>query len=131
MIYLDASAALKLFINETESADLYDFLLAQQNIFSSTLLEVELSRALRRLNKPLDAIEPFLAGFNLIEIDQEIVSRARSLTLHLKSLDAIHLASAMFINSARNPVSLVSYDLKLLEAAKQLGLTVLSPGLSE
>ena len=45
---------------------------------------------------------------------------------HLRSLDAIHLASAVGI--ADEISTFVSYDKRLLDAARAEGLTVASPG---
>ena len=47
------------------------------------------------------------------------------LPAHLRSLDAIHLASALQLGTDLG--SLVSYDQRMLDAARDLGIDVASP----
>ncbi len=63
----------------------------------------------------------------LLPIDDEILHAARRLDPRtLRSLDAIHLATAL---SLRDDVDvLFTYDARLTEAAAGAGLRVLSPG---
>lgn len=62
----------------------------------------------------------------MLKLDDEIVEAAEKLPPDiLRSLDAIHLATA---NSLKAHVSaFVTYDVRLAQAAKALGLNVHSP----
>jgi uncharacterized protein len=70
-----------------------------------------------------------LAGLDslaLLPIDDEVLTRARALEpSDLRSLDAIHLATAMSIEA--DLAVLISYDERLSEAARAHGLTVATP----
>ena len=48
--------------------------------------------------------------------------------LKLRSLDAIHLASARVITSPASPLVLCGYDDRLQSAGRSLGLLAISPG---
>ncbi len=40
----------------------------------------------------------------------------------VRALDALHLATAVFLNTERDPVQLASYDARMLTAARALGI---------
>jgi predicted nucleic acid-binding protein len=74
----------------------------------------------------LDRAREVLKGVALLEIDDAIVAAAESLPpAALRSLDAIHLATAHTLQS--HVSAFVTYDVRLLEAAKGLGMNVVSP----
>lgn len=65
---------------------------------------------------------------SLIEVDRAILRAAAALTsATLRTLDAIHLASAQLVQ----PDEVVVYDTRLRKAAAGAGLIVLAPGLAE
>ena len=128
MYYIDTSAAVKLFTNETESSSMrYFFLQNQSDSFSSTLLITELVGNLRRLApSSIAAAHSFLDSLLLAKLTEELLlSAADLMPAGLRTLDAIHLAASMSID--RQSV-LVSYDKKFLEVAKELGVETISPG---
>lgn len=134
MIYLDTCAALKLARYEPHTAELVDWLAAQRGnrLIASVLIEVELERALRR-NGPeaLPLVPSVLRRITRIEIDQEVRRTAAAYPDPLlRSLDAIHLATAQILNTASGEgvTHFVSYDKRLLAAARAAGLTVAHPG---
>ena len=125
--YLDASAFVKLVEDEPESADLNSALEAWPRKSSSALLEVEGPRAARRTN-PLayDAARALLAGMELLEIDADIRRAAADLSdPGLRSLDAIHLATALSLGERCG--AFFAYDDRLIAAARAHGLTVTVP----
>ena len=72
---------------------------------------------------------PTLARINRIGIDTAIRGVASQLSEpHLRSLDAIHLATAMQFGAVVD--HFVTYDKRLLAAASAMGLPVASPGAS-
>jgi predicted nucleic acid-binding protein len=96
-VYLDASAAVKLVVAEPESQPLAEFLAGQGTRVSHRILEVELTRAVRRHSPDsLGQASALLQALEFIELDGEIASLAGRLEpSSLRSLDAIHLASAL------------------------------------
>jgi predicted nucleic acid-binding protein len=67
-------------------------------------------------------------AFGVVEVDQDLVERAASLALAggLRSLDALHLASALLLPRAE--LCVATWDRGLSNAARDHGLRVL-PGL--
>jgi predicted nucleic acid-binding protein len=131
MIYFDTAALVKLIRRETESDALADWLDSQPGaiLVTSTLAEVELVRALRRTEPELLGVVPaVLQRLARYEIDQLVRDTAAGYTdPHLRSLDAIHLATAQAVFGAQLS-AFVTYDQRLLEAAAALGLPIKSPG---
>lgn len=126
IMYLDVSAAAKLAIDEAESPALEAYVDAQQmELMSSRLLETELRRVATRLGADQAAVADVLSRIAFIELSRGLFHEASLLPgPHLRSLDAIHIATAIRIEAE----VLVAYDKRLLEAASQLGLEVASPG---
>ena len=129
MIYFDTSALVKLVFDETESAALAEWLTVRADVpkVSSDLSTIELLRTCRRVDE--DAIEGanlLLGGIDLLPMDRAIVEKAATLVpTELRSLDAIHLASALSVKA--NLTALVAYDVGLRSAAAQAGIEVVSP----
>lgn len=131
MLYLDTSALVKLIRREPESDELAEWLDTQSPVawVSSTLVEVELPRALRRTHAALAAQVPgVLARLSRYEIDDVVRSAAAAYPdPELRSPDAIHLATASVIFGNRL-TSFVAYDQRLLDGAEALGLPTARPG---
>ena len=130
MIYLDSSALLKLLYEERESAALDEWLSAQSDVpvVSSELAKVEVVRACRRINPDaLPEARALLAGLDLIPLTSDVLDEAADVgdTL-LRSLDAIHLASALSIRA--DVSAFVAYDLRLGDAAAVAGVVSVRPG---
>lgn len=128
MIYLDTSFVGLIFLNQEHAQEANQILhdLGKNNFFaSSRLLEVELIRLMRRNGLALDDVNEYLRELYLLPIDDAVVERACTLTGSLKSLDAIHLATALTIDSPRDPVTFLTHDARLLAEAKRLGLNTL------
>jgi uncharacterized protein len=125
--YLDASAFVKLVKDEPEAGALDAALEAWPRKSSSALLEVEGPRAARRTN-PLayDAARALIGGLELIEIDADIRRAAAALPdPGLRSLDAIHLATALSLGERCG--TFFAYDERLIAAARAHGLSVTVP----
>jgi predicted nucleic acid-binding protein len=94
---------------------------------SAALLGVEAIRACARYgtSKAEDA-RAWLHGVSLLGVSDAILDQATSLApAGLRSLDAIHLATAL---SVRDDLGvLLTYDQRLGDAAAELGLAVMSP----
>jgi uncharacterized protein len=132
VIYLDSAALVKLVRVEQESAALVGWLNARsdERLVASALVEVEVPRALRR-SQPgvLGAVAATLARIDRIGIDAAIRATAAAyVDPYLRSLDAIHLATAdELIASGKTVSAFVTYDTRLAEAARGAGLTVTAP----
>ncbi|QUR65760.1 type II toxin-antitoxin system VapC family toxin [Mycobacterium spongiae] len=132
MIYLETSALVKLIRIEAESGELGDWLDQRTEIrwITSALTEIELPRAIRAVTpEGLSAVPSVLARLDRFEIDQVIRSTAAAYPdPALRSLDAIHLATAQIAASTGPLTALVTYDNRLTDAADALGITIVAPG---
>ena len=121
---------MKLAVLEPESEALRTFLARCEDGFvSSSLLTIELRRAALRANDPaiaLAAVANIIPAIRLVRIDDEVIGQAGILLPpSLRSLDAIHLATALSLGAAVE--AMVCYDNRLTEAATTAGLHVDSP----
>lgn len=110
-----------------DGSDAVAQLLDGQARVSSALVIVEFERAVRRgAPERAAAVPEVLAGLTLFGPDRSVLARAARLApAELRSLDAIHLASALLV--ADDLDGFVCYDSRLAEAATALGLRVLAP----
>jgi predicted nucleic acid-binding protein len=126
-LYADSSALAKLLLDETESGVLASFLEADgRTPVSSAVVRVELTRAVR-LRNPAAAVElhALLAGLEIVPVSDRVLGVAAQLAdAHLRSLDAIHLASAVSVGADE----MLVYDRSLAEAATAAGIRPVSPG---
>ena len=129
MIYIDTSALVKLLFDEPESSALSDWLTRMNEIpkVSSDMSTVELLRTCQRIDESLvDDARRLLDGVDLVPIDHVIVEQAANMIPYeLRSLDAIHLASALSLHE--DLTDFVAYDVRLCSAATNAGLPVVSP----
>lgn len=128
LAYLDTSAYLKLVVREPESAALRNELADWPARTSSTLLAVEAVRAARRIGDAAgDRAEAGLDTVALVPMDPAVLAAARRLDPRaLRSLDAIHLATALSLGDDLGTV--FSYDDRLNAAARAAGVEVRAPG---
>lgn len=118
---------MKLPLREDEQSALLEELARWEGYVSSALLAVEAIRACAR--RSLDhAVEArsFLESMVLLPLDDAVLDEATSLEpAGLRSLDALHLATALSIRDELGV--LLTYDQRLAEAARQRGLNVVRP----
>ena len=130
-VYIDSSALLKLVLSERESPALGETLSQWPERVSSVLLPIECRRIVLRAGNPpavIDRLEEELSSVTLILLEGPVRKLAGTIgPPRLRSLDAIHLASALSIGDY--PEAFVTYDDRLADAARALGLNVLTPGL--
>jgi uncharacterized protein len=127
LAYLDSSAFVKLVLAEPETPALVDALQGVVRLVASEILEVEALRATRRGGGSVKAAHAQLAGVRLLPLSGEIRARASELEPpSMRSLDAIHLATALNLGSRLDAV--YTYDARLSLAARASGLDVHAPG---
>jgi uncharacterized protein len=127
-LYIDSSAFVKVVVEEAESSALRRFLAASgARRVSSALLHAEALRAVRHLgSNALAAVREGVRRVDLIAIDDRILDAAGILEPRvLRTLDAIHLATALAVGEDLEVV--VSYDERMVEAARMLGLVAETP----
>jgi hypothetical protein len=129
VIYLDSYALVKLAHPEPHSDALSAWLRARPGrlAVSSALARVETSRALWRSDPDaLPRLPALLARLVLLPMDDPILATASALRDPLlRSMDAIHLASAVRLGSAA--LTFVTYDKRLAASAAAAGLDVAEP----
>lgn len=127
LTYLDSSAIVKLAVREPESAALRRVLGSRSALVSSALARTEVARALLPLGA--DAVTrgaDVLRRIELHRINDAVLTAAGALTPHdLRSLDAIHLATAQILGHAVTRI--VTYDARMAAAATAGGWRVIAP----
>lgn len=124
--YLDSSALVKLIAIEAETQALRQELRNWPDRASSLLATVEVTRTARRLGGHAPAVASrVLAGLRLLAIDPIVPTAAQIGGMTLRSLDAIHLATAASIS--RQLGALITYDHRMISEGQTIGLPILSP----
>jgi predicted nucleic acid-binding protein len=126
--YLGTSAAMKLLVEEPESAALATQLAtspASRQLVASWLLHTELHCAANRHpdDLDLDAVGVVLDVLSLVDLSRGDLLTAGTLPGGLRSHDAVHLAVALRLGAEE----IITYDDELAAAAAAAGLTVLRP----
>jgi predicted nucleic acid-binding protein len=124
--YLDTSAFVKTVVEEAESERLRAWLSRWPERASSALLRTEACRAVRlhgvasvvRAREKMEELE-------LLQVDRTILDAAADLPVEARSLDAIHLASALALG--RDLGVIVTYDARMARAARALELDLAAP----
>jgi predicted nucleic acid-binding protein len=134
-LYLDASALVKLFVQEAESDALNEALLGARGVILSDLALTEMASALGRRTRegiltPLQASRLHREALKLttscrhVELTPPVHRRAEQLLLSvpmpIRSLDALHIATALEAGAA----TMVSFDQNLRDVAGAQGLFV-------
>jgi predicted nucleic acid-binding protein len=125
--YLDSSALVKLAVREPESLALRRYLRRRRPLVASALARTEVARALLPLGpEAVQRGHDVLARVDLVRINDRVLEAAGAmLPAEVRSLDAIHLATAqqLGIDLAR----IVTYDDRTAATANQLRLPVARP----
>lgn len=130
--YVDSSALLKRYVEEADSTAADALLRADPALLTARHTIVEVRRNLARLlsGRELMAARAVfaedLASFSLIELDEATCESAAMIaeTTGVRTLDALHLAAAQRVASPG--VGFLTFDLRQAQAARALGLTVVT-----
>ena len=129
LLYLDSSALVKLVLPEPETEALREILSLWPERFSSALTRVEVLRAVRQAGvgrSTYERAENVVARVGLVDVDERVLNLAARIDPpELRSLDAIHLATALSIPDLGG---LVSYEAPLVRAATRSSVTAMAPG---
>ena len=130
-IYLDASALVKLLLDEQEGGDLRRYLAAHGRQATSIVGRVEVERVVgRRAPERLQLVARMLDDLTIVELDATVAEEAATVgPVTLRTLDAIHLASAAQL--AADLEAFVTFDRRQAGAARALGMPVASPEAGE
>lgn len=128
--YLDSSAIVKFAVAERESAALLAWRerLAPDDVLMTCELAVaEVLRAVGRVDGDTDVALAHLDALDQLVVDRDLLLAAGRLRpADMRTLDAIHLAAAAAVGD--DLAGVVTYDERMAEAARDLGLTLLAPG---
>lgn len=99
---------------------------AGDSLTSSTLLELEVIRTLRRegIATATTVASAVVARISLVTIDHTVLKLAGAIEPHVKSLDAIHLATCLRVGPR---AVMVTHDRAMAAAAADLGLETYDP----
>lgn len=125
--YLDSSAIVKLAVREPESGALRRYLRRKRPLVTSALARTEVARALLPFGVAATARgEDTLNRLDVVRVNDRILRYAGTLMpVELRSLDAIHLATAAALGA--DLARVCTYDERLATAATALGMTVVAP----
>jgi len=130
VIYLDTSAFVKLVWGEQETVSLQRFLAEhiELPLVSSALLTVEVRRAVLRADPTqMPRADLLLTRIGQLAVTRTVLEAASRLPdPHLRSLDAVHLATALLLHE--RITAIVTYDKRLATAANSQRLPVATPG---
>ena len=124
LVYLDSSVALRTILDVPERKRLQAWMQAGTTFVSSRLLRTEVIRVLRRDGRPLGDGRALLDRVGMLDISRETHTVAESIEHHVKTLDALHLATALLIGE---PVTVATHDSAMMTTCEHLGLLVMDP----
>ena len=139
IMYLDASALVKRYIQEKESERVNAWIVAAEMSVTGLITRVELAAAIARAGRmklispegALAALRQFRSewgSFHRLPITENTVIRGDALAYehNLRGYDAIHLACALIWQETLGmPVTLASFDGQLIEAARNVRMAFL------
>lgn len=125
--YLDTSVALRALLGHSPSAARWlDEVSADEGhtVFSSRILRTELTRVLRREALPVSIRDELLDVISIAPLTDGVLAEAEAIAPHVKTLDAIHLATVI---ASGLDATVVTHDAAMAAAAEIIGYPVLDP----
>lgn len=128
--YLDSSAIVKFAVREAESAAIAAWraeLDSDDVLMTCELAISEVLRAVRRVDGDVEVALAHVDALDQLAVDRNLLLGAGQLEPGgVRTLDAIHLSAALAAGEELSAV--VTYDDRMADAARQLGLETLAPG---
>ena len=124
---LDASVELRVVLGHSPDAAIWIDAVnddPDQGIIASRLLKTEITRVLRREGLPVSRRDQLLDYVQLIPISDAVLAQAEAIVPHIKSLDAIHLASLIHTGI---DATVATHDATMARVAELLGYPVIDP----
>lgn len=121
--YLDSSVGLRILLGHSPAAARwFDRTTASQDdeVISSRLLRTEMTRGLRRREEPVDRRDAVLDFVGTIPLDHAVLQEAEAIVPHVKTLDAVHLATAL--RSGVDDVVVCTHERTMHQVARMMGL---------
>lgn len=126
LAYVDSSALSKLILDEADAAPMRRWYVEAERIVCSIIGVIETRRAVARKVDEPERVDLILRSVITLEVDAVIARVAASLPpATLRTLDAVHLASALHLIGELD--AFVTYDDRLADAARAVGLPVVRP----
>jgi uncharacterized protein len=130
--YVDSTALLKRYVDEADSVDADSLLRADSTILTARHTIIEVRRNLARLLSGHDlvaaraAFADDLRSISIIELDEATCDSAALIaeSTGARTLDALHLAAAQRVSAPG--VGFLTFDLRQAQAARAIGLTVVT-----
>lgn len=125
LVYLDSSVALRAILDVPERLRVQRWMdSADMMLVSSRLLRTEVIRVLRRDRRDLRDGDPLLDRVGLLDVTRQTHAVAESIDRHIRTLDALHLATALLIGE---PLTVATHDQVMASVAQHLGLDMIDP----
>jgi hypothetical protein len=137
ILYVESSAVLSWLLGEPGQAQVIAALESAERVATSAITGLECARGLARARHmrrispveeqaALHLLDDAAAAWHVVEVSEEVVARARASfpAEPVRSLDALHLASALSIVAAGGEVTALSLDERVRTNAKALGMSV-------
>jgi len=128
MIYVDTSVLLASLLAEDRSPDEGFW---SQPLSSSRLLEYETwvrVNGRKLFDTHGERAQALLDRVSFLELHPKVLERAlQPFPTPVRTLDALHLASLLFLQQRRVGVQLATYDTRMERAAKAMKIAVVSP----
>ena len=126
LAYVDASALAKLVVDEPGSESMARWYVEAERVNTSVIGVIETRRAVTRREHDAAHLEAVMRSVIVIALDRSIARTAATVgPPALRSLHAIHLATALALGDELD--AFVTYDDRLADAARALGLPVVRP----
>lgn len=136
-VYAESSAVLAWLLGEAKGRAVRAILAKADHVIASDLTLIECDRvliraaALKEISEKLalrrrSRLNAAAAHWNLLRVGPEVVDRARRPfpAEPIRTLDAVHLSSALLASSAVDEFALLTLDDRVRKNATQLGLSV-------
>ncbi len=137
VLYIESSAVLAWLLGEPPAIRILDMLRTAEQVVSSSLTSVECARGLTRARllerltsmqelAALQLLDQAESGWHIQELNAHVLARARAPMPGdpVRTLDALHIASASVLRDGLGPISMLSLDARVRACATGLGFPV-------
>jgi predicted nucleic acid-binding protein len=140
IVYAESSAVLRWLLGEPNQDAVIEVLADAEAVTASSLTVLECARALLRARMMqrisaaeeragLGLLDDAVQAWHLLDVSEDVVTSARRRFPHepVRSVDALHLASALTLQNALGRVHVLSLDDRVRRNAAALGMPVAPP----